>query len=313
MSFPRAEYADYRKAFAEFYERLDDAAQREADAPASTLLDPASRWNPLINATSTYISGAELDRISLKDLDRYHSTDVNWRVVEGYGTLISKHGADAAANARLSGQRHRSQRQAAAHRHRQGRDRRRSGHRDGAECGARGRADSALRLRCRKRSRPRAACRWASTTSFSLRSTARKNSKPASGVFGHTDRVATAGYHLRPFGWPMIEAYFGGRLRRGAGTGRSGGVLRFCRVRALRRVRQRFRPPPQADPRAWLGQRSVRARRIFLCIAGHWPIAGRRSPSRSTIDCFSPARPVRGMISRPRMAAISPASPRPSR
>ena len=43
--------------------------------------------------SSTYISGAELDRISVKDLDRYHSTDVNWRVIEGYGTLISKHGA----------------------------------------------------------------------------------------------------------------------------------------------------------------------------------------------------------------------------
>jgi monoamine oxidase len=29
-------------------------------------------------------------------------------------------------------------------------------------------------------------------------------------VFGHTDRVATAGYHVRPFGWPIIECYFGG-------------------------------------------------------------------------------------------------------
>ena len=74
--------------------RLHEAARREGDAPASTLLDPASRWNPLINASSSYISGAELDRISLKDLDRYHSTDVNWRVVEGYGTLISGYGAD---------------------------------------------------------------------------------------------------------------------------------------------------------------------------------------------------------------------------
>ena len=137
-SFPRAEFADYRKVFTEFYERLDDAAQREPDAPASTLLDPASRWNPLMNATSTYISGAELDRISLKDLDRYHSTDVNWRVIEGYGTLISEAWGGAAANAGLPGQRHRSQRQAAAHRHRQGRYRRRSGYRDGAECGARG-------------------------------------------------------------------------------------------------------------------------------------------------------------------------------
>ncbi len=29
-------------------------------------------------------------------------------------------------------------------------------------------------------------------------------------LFAHTDRTATAGYHIRPFGWPIIEAYFGG-------------------------------------------------------------------------------------------------------
>ena len=34
--------------------------------------------------------------------------------------------------------------------------------------------------------------------------------EPNSRVFGHTDRVATASYQLRPFGRPMIEAYFGG-------------------------------------------------------------------------------------------------------
>ena len=73
LSFPRAEHADFRRAFGEFYARLDAAAQSDTDAAASTLLDLASRWNPLINAMSTYISGAELDRISLKDLDRYHS------------------------------------------------------------------------------------------------------------------------------------------------------------------------------------------------------------------------------------------------
>jgi monoamine oxidase len=31
-------------------------------------------------------------------------------------------------------------------------------------------------------------------------------------VFGRTDRSATAAYHLRPFGRPQIEAYFGGPL-----------------------------------------------------------------------------------------------------
>ena len=34
--------------------------------------------------------------------------------------------------------------------------------------------------------------------------------EPNSRVFAHTDRVATASYQIRPFGRPMIEAYFGG-------------------------------------------------------------------------------------------------------
>jgi monoamine oxidase len=31
-------------------------------------------------------------------------------------------------------------------------------------------------------------------------------------LFGRTDTVATAAYHVRPFGWPMIEVFFGGSL-----------------------------------------------------------------------------------------------------
>jgi len=34
--------------------------------------------------------------------------------------------------------------------------------------------------------------------------------EPGSRLFGHNDRTATATYHLRPFGQPLIEAYFGG-------------------------------------------------------------------------------------------------------
>jgi monoamine oxidase len=33
-------------------------------------------------------------------------------------------------------------------------------------------------------------------------------------LFGRTDTVATAAYHVRPFGRPMIEAYFGGDFAR---------------------------------------------------------------------------------------------------
>jgi monoamine oxidase len=34
--------------------------------------------------------------------------------------------------------------------------------------------------------------------------------EPGSRLFGAKDRTATATYHLRPFGRPLIEAYFGG-------------------------------------------------------------------------------------------------------
>jgi monoamine oxidase len=207
--FPRAEFADYRKAFTEFYERLDEAAQREPDAPASTLLDPASRWNPLINATSTYISGAELDRISVKDLDRYHSTDVNWRVVEGYGTLISKHGAalQQMLDCPVSAIDH-------------------SGKRLRIDTGKG--AIAADQVIVTVPSAVLAAGRIGFTPSLPQKIEAARGLplgvddklfialdraeefETSVRVFGHTDRVATAGYHLRPFGWPIIECYFGG-------------------------------------------------------------------------------------------------------
>ena len=207
--FPRAEFADYRKAFTAFYERLHEAAEREGDAPASSLLDPGSRWNPLMNATSTYISGAELDRISLKDLDRYDPTDVNWRVVEGYGTLISRHGADVPQM---------------------------------LDCPVTAIDHGGKRLRVETGKGAIAADQAIVTVPTAVLAAERIGFTPslpekieaARGlplgvddklfialdgaeefetsvrVFGHTDRVATAGYHLRPFGWPIIECYFGG-------------------------------------------------------------------------------------------------------
>ena len=70
-----------------------EAAGDKPDRPASELLSSDGLWNALINAVCTYISGAELDRLSVHDLANYDGSDVNWRVVEGYGAAIVKHGA----------------------------------------------------------------------------------------------------------------------------------------------------------------------------------------------------------------------------
>ena len=47
----------------------------------------------MIDAISTYINGAELDRVSLLDFDAYEDTNLNWRVRRGYGALMTAYGA----------------------------------------------------------------------------------------------------------------------------------------------------------------------------------------------------------------------------
>jgi monoamine oxidase len=86
--FPLEQQRQYHAAANAFYDRLDDA-QSTPDRPASELLEPNDRWNPLIVAVNTFVSGAELDRVSAHDLARYDDSGVNWRVVEGYGTTIA--------------------------------------------------------------------------------------------------------------------------------------------------------------------------------------------------------------------------------
>ena len=89
IGFPEDEQHEFRKAQEDFFKRVGERAQREPDVPAAALLAPDCRWNNLIGAIGTYISGAELDRVSARDFDNYDDTGVNWRVVEGYGATIA--------------------------------------------------------------------------------------------------------------------------------------------------------------------------------------------------------------------------------
>ncbi len=65
------------------------AALEPEDRPASTTLAPGGRWNALLDATSTWGNAVELDKLSVKDNDRYEDSGVNWRVQRGYGTLLT--------------------------------------------------------------------------------------------------------------------------------------------------------------------------------------------------------------------------------
>lgn len=93
----KAAQEEWRQNMAAFYDRLDRAAEEPVDRPAAALLEPGGKWNALLRAISNWANGAELDDVSVKDYGRYDPTNVNWRVIEGYGTLLAKVGADLPA------------------------------------------------------------------------------------------------------------------------------------------------------------------------------------------------------------------------
>jgi monoamine oxidase len=96
-AFPQDDRNEFIAALDAFYDRAEQAAkeamQSGRDGPANACLEPGNRWNPMIDAISTYINGCELDSVSLLDMDAYEDTDLNWRVRRGYGALISAYGA----------------------------------------------------------------------------------------------------------------------------------------------------------------------------------------------------------------------------
>ena len=207
--FPLAEQHDFFEAQREFDARLDRAMQ-EPDRAAAAFLEPGCRWNVLMDAVSTYYSGVELDRVSALDLARYQDSGVNWRVTEGYGATIAGHGSDLPIV---------------------------------LDCPVRRIDHSGKRLRIETAKGTITADRAIVTlptpalteqTLFApvlpekieaalglplgladklfLSLDDAEEFEKDSRLFGHTRRVGTGAYHMRPFGRPLIECYFGGRL-----------------------------------------------------------------------------------------------------
>ena len=92
-AFPQEERASFIHALDDFFQRLHEAAKASVDHPASLYLETGNRWNPMIDAISTYINGCETDRVSILDFDTYEDTNLNWRVRRGYGALMAAYGA----------------------------------------------------------------------------------------------------------------------------------------------------------------------------------------------------------------------------
>jgi monoamine oxidase len=200
---------EFRAALWALHERADALAESEPDRPLADLLESGGRWNALLDAVSGYYSGAELARVSARDLGRYADDGVNWRIVAGYGATIAAHaaGLDVAFDTVVTRIDH-------------------SGRRIRIET-TRGviEADAAIVTlpsaiiaaaemlfapTLPDKTRAAAGLPLGHDDKLFLSLAGAEQFESDVRAFGDPRRVDTASYQLRPFGRPMIECYFGG-------------------------------------------------------------------------------------------------------
>jgi monoamine oxidase len=218
---------DFRAAFDAFDDRAAAAAARGEDRSAADLFEPGSRWNARMDAISGALNGARFAEVSTLDYDRYRDTGVNRRVVEGYGALIARLGealpvALDCVVARID----------------------RTGPATGVET-SRGRIEArAVVLTTPTRLVAEGRIRFDPPLPDLVEAAAGAPLGLASKVhmaldgwqefpvdaqlWGRADTAETGGYHTRPFGRPMIEAYFGGDLARGLEAEGQAGLADFA-------------------------------------------------------------------------------------
>lgn len=208
-----AEQAEFRAAFAAFEDRVEQAAARGEEGPAAALFETECRWNARMDAISGALNGARFAEVSIRDYAAYRDTGVNWRVVEGYGRLIERLGSGLPVVT-------------------------------GCPVSRIDRSGSVLRLAT---ARGVVEARTAIVTvptdllaagalrfdpplsdpveaaadlplglasKLHLTVTGAEDFPPDSQLWGRNDTAETGGYHLRPFGRPMIEAWFSADLAR---------------------------------------------------------------------------------------------------
>jgi monoamine oxidase len=214
INFPISEQRQFRAASAAFYARLERAAKGVTDTAASEWLETGNRWNPLIDAVSSYMSGAELSRLSVRDTENYLDTDHNWRVRRGYGALVASFGTGC--RVQLATEVRTVDHSAT--------DTIRIETSRGLICTRKVicTVPTALLAREAVRFNPTIAAKITAATGLPLGNAEKvllhieqPDELPIDGhLFGATDRTATGSYDLRPKGEPCIEAFFGGTLAR---------------------------------------------------------------------------------------------------
>jgi monoamine oxidase len=220
LGFPAEEQRNAKQALEAWGERLSGSPP-PGDVAADALR-PDCEWNAYIRAIAAFISGASMERLSAADYAAYHaaSSEENWRSRTGLGNLIASAYpreiplglATPLTSLELLA--------------------------EGVKLRTRGgdiRARAAIltvssavlagdTLRLPRELQPwQAAARLlplGHTEKLYLEIVGDSEFEPETQVIGNPRDRRTASYYLRPFGWPVVECFFGGE---GAGIVIDGG------------------------------------------------------------------------------------------
>jgi monoamine oxidase len=223
-----AAHRDWIAARDAFDERCERAAAGSDDIAEAALLAEGNRWNDLLRAISTWANGTELENVSVKDHARYENSRLNWRVLRGYGTLISTYGADLPVRLNEAVER--------------------IDHRGRAITVTTGQGEFMARavivtistnLLAAEAIRfvPALPVKIAAAAGLPL-GVADKVHFAVDGavddlprdrhLVGASDRTATGNYQIRPHGWPLISSFFGGVLATGLEREGPAGMAAFA-------------------------------------------------------------------------------------
>ena len=224
LGFPPAEQKEADHVFTRWFQQLAGAPPPSDNA--ADVLELGSRWTPYLQAMSGFISGDELERVSARDFTAYDaaSTGRNWRLPAGYGALVAAslpsqadlHLATPVETIALD-QRHRVALRT-------------------PEGTVRARAViltiSTNILVGGTIAMPPALDPWRDAAArlplgydekLFLEIVGDSAFEPESHVLGDPYDATTGSYYIRPFGWPVIECYFGGD---GARMAAANGLMR---------------------------------------------------------------------------------------
>jgi monoamine oxidase len=291
QSFDLGFSAEDQDAFAlasrRFHDRFEAIGPNDADCSAAELLEPDCRFNPLLNAVSSYVNGVELNLVSVQDSNRYAIAAqaaglpirLNCPVM-----LIDHRGKRLAIETALG-----------------------TVTADAVIVTVPTPLIAAQGIRFRPELTDKTAA--ASVLPLGLAdklvmTVEAPELLPMDGhLIGNSNKTATGSYHLRPFGRPLIEGFFGGRLARELEAAGPGALFDFAVAELVKLfgsgIRTRLRPLIETGwGRDLLPEDPILTR--FPAMRTHVP----RSPRLWMEESFLPERRARRTILRRRTAPI---------